>query len=228
MASDLITRTEYLAFTDQAVGDFDAPGLAQLDAVITAASDGIRQYANRKLSLTTEESQTPRIFRYYGGNSMDIDDCQSVTSVASVVTPANPVVRTLDASEWFALPDGDLPMVDFIEFWSPFIGRGSPEMGFRNNLDTLPYVPYPVMFTVDAVWGWPSIPQYVKQAAAWTVETYINFKGQQEVSSESIASFSRSFSQFGGSAGSTNSALVVQAIPDMAAALLQPLLRINV
>lgn len=225
MASDLITLTEYLGFTDQLLTDLSTEDQLRITKTITSASEAIRSFTDRKLGLTADEPQTPRQYRYLGHGYIEIDDCTVINSISTVAT-SFATSRTLDATEWFAIPEGDVPVIDEVEFYTRFLATGlAPEMGFKRNLDNYPFVPYPTLVQVDATWGWPTIPDIVKQACAWTVETFINFKGQSPLDSESIASFSRSFNQF---QPRSRYMMVVQAIPEQAIAALQPYIRVLV
>lgn len=223
--ADLITLTEYLAYTDQAIGDLTSDDITRINSTIASASESVRNFCDRNLALFTDEPQTPRQFRYEGYGSIEIDDCTSIASVSTVPTTFA-LARTLDPTEWFAQATGKPPVIDYVEFYTRFLAIGaSPEMGFKRNLDNYPWVPYPTMVEVDAVWGWPTIPAIVKQATVWTCETYINFKGQSPYDSEAIASYSRSFNQF---QPRSRNLMVTQALPELAVAALQPFIRIEI
>lgn len=225
MPSDLITQAEYLAFTSQALADVDPTDLARINETIPGASAAVRGFTNRNFVLASEDTQGTRNYRYDGYGTIEIDDAAVINSVSTVAT-SFAVSRTLDPTEWFALAEGDTPIIDYIEFYTRFLATGlSPEMGFKRNLDTMPYVPYPTMITVDAQWGWPEIPHIVKQATVWAVETFINFKGQSPLNSQAIASFSQSFNQF---QPRGRMFLLTNALPEQAIAVLEPYMRITV
>lgn len=224
-APNLISFQEYLDYTAQSEADLGAPETARIENTITAASEVIRGFTDRNLELATDETQGVRQFRYLGTGTLEIDDAESINAVSTVATTFA-ASRTLDPTEWFAMDEGRPPVITYIEFYTRFISSGlSPEMGFKRNLDTYPYVPYPTVVSVDANWGWPEIPEKVKQAAVWTVESFINFKGQSPLNSESIASFSRTFNQF---QPRSRTLLVQQALPELAIAALEPYMRISV
>jgi hypothetical protein len=215
---DLITSDEYLAATGTAPGDVDSTMLDQIAWAITATSQAIRDYTDRDFVLTDDATQGPRTFVYEGGFELEIDDAIEVTSVAIAPTTFD-MGRTLDATEWFGVKSKD-GTIDRLQLFTLF-GRESysPEMGFRQNLDTLPVILYPVSITVTATWGWNEIPPNVKQAAVWGVADFMS--DPQPYNSESIANYSHTLSNVrSGTAGIT-----VNALPDRALALLEGYLR---
>lgn len=225
MAADLLTLNEYLDFTGQLMADQDAQDLAQIQAIISSASVSVRNYCDRRFELSADASQTPRSFRYTGGVLLDIDDATVVNTV-SLAANQFQTGRVLDTSEWFATavenPDGIMDNLELYTIISPWSGAGSPEMGFKNNLDNYGAVPYPVLITVNAVWGWPEIPSNVKMAVVLAVADFTS--DTDAFNSEAIAGYSRSRS-----AARQGSALKpVEALPDRALALLDPYTRINI
>jgi|ERR1700733_7183907 len=163
--ADLITVSQYLAFSGINPSDATTEELAQYAVVITAASKIVREYCDRDFTLTSDETiANPRQYRFYGHNILEIDDCNSINSVSTVALPSQPWItaRTLDPSEYFAMPIGD-PVLTYIEMWTVF-RLDSPAMGFRNNLDTLGFIPVPIIIAVDATWGWTEIPTDIQYA----------------------------------------------------------------
>jgi hypothetical protein len=111
----------------------------------------------------------------------------------------------LDAAyQWFPQPPrrDDAPVYYYIAL-PGFIGSSgfSPEMGFTRNLDVWvsdygrPQVP--TILKVNAVWGWPTVPDDVKQAVVWTVQGWQSRKEDEDLTAEAIAGYSRSWSQRG-------------------------------
>lgn len=218
MLPDLITTDEYLTATGISVGDADVDQIAW---AISVASQTIRDYTDRDFVLTADAVSGTRNFVYQGNNELEIDDAVAVTQVAIAPTTFD-TGRTLDPTEWYAVVNKD-GVIDHIELYTLFGARGrySPEMGFTRNLDTLPIIDYPVTLTITATWGWPEIPRNVKQAAVWGAADFMSDPGPYN--SESIANYSRSY--IGARAAS---AMVTNALPERALALLEAYNRINV
>lgn len=225
MSTDLITLDDYLASTGAVIADTDPATQSQITWAITAASQAVRSYVDRDFTLNADAVQAPRSYRYMGAHGLEIDDATSINSV-SLAANQFQTGRVLDSSEWFASaienPDGVLDSIELYTILSPWSGAGSPEMGFQRNLDTYGAVPYPVVMTVDAVWGWPAIPANVKEAVRLTVADYI--ADPSPYNSESIAAYSRSWS----SSRTGASMRPINALPDRALSMLDPYLRINV
>lgn len=232
MATDLVTSDEFLAATGQTLDDLTPDvGLPQVEWAILSASAAVRSYTDRKFELQADADQSPRQFKYEGG-LLEIDDAQSVTSVSIATTPFA-VGRTLDPVEWYASaienPDG---VFDTIELFTrlPF-GTSSPAMGFTYNLDNY-FARYgPVIIEVDAVWGWPEIPQNVKAATVITANVDVVQSDPSALSAESIGGYSRSFSNVTSATGGARSSRLqpyIQIIPIQAIALLDPYLRMVV
>jgi hypothetical protein len=200
---DIITLVEYQELTSDTNND------AQATVLIPAASRAVRNYAGRSFALSNGVT-TDRSFLYDGSGILDIDDCASVTAVA---TDAGVPGQTypLDATGFTAMPfEGE------VFYWLVLYGfpsSPSPAMGFTHNLDTMDWPAQPPVVTVTADWGWPSIPPDVKLATAWTVEEVVNSPEGGPVS-ESIESFSRSWSSPGGTG------VPILAIPNRARDLL--------
>lgn len=223
MATDLITLNDYLDATGQNVVDLDPDTTNQLTWAITVASNTVRKYCDRDFTLNADAVQGTRNFRYRGDNMLEIDDASAVNSVAITANQWSPG-RTLDASEWIA-DDMNAEVLSYLEIYSiaPW-GSGSPQMGFKSNLDQYPMRFYPTVMTVNAVWGWPEIPSDVQHALVITVLDFSNpNSGQLSTSqSQSIASYSTSSSLRG--------AIVLpeSALPYKAQALLDPYAKIAV
>lgn len=217
---DLITQTDYLAATATAVGDIDTQQSSQINWAITAASQAIRDYTDRDFVLTVDAVQGARSYEYLGGFELETDDATSVTQVALAPTSFDSG-RVLDPTEWYAEADKE-GVITYLKLLTLFGGRGSysPAMGFRQNLDTLPYINTPVVLTVTGVWGWPEIPANVKMAAVWATADFMS--DPAPYNSESIANYSRSYISRAAAGTVTN------ALPERALALLEGYNRINV
>jgi hypothetical protein len=75
-------------------------------------------------------------------------------------------------------------------------------MGFKRNLDVfareggLGRVPSTAIVT--GTWGWPTIPEDVKLAAFWTMQDWVTKPSGDNLTSEAIAGYARSWRQTGG------------------------------
>lgn len=222
MARDLLTYDEFLAFDGRAPGDVNEQEAARLTIAISAASNAVRQFVDRDLTLSVDAVQGDRTFRWLGHDSIDIDDATQVTQVALSSTPWQPFTRVLDVSEWITpTPEYNLPVFDSLELWTNLPFGSSPEMGFKWNQDRYGYRPHPIILSVTAVWGWPVIPEDIKMATVWTVGEMI--ATLSPYTSEAIEGYSHSFGS-----GRTMSLTPQTAVPSRAQSLLDPYLRINV
>jgi len=222
--ADLLTFTEYLHAVGKSPSELDDQEATRIEGAIATASDAVRKFTDRQLMLNADAVQGTREFRYLGHGSLEIDDCTTINTI-STKAQSFASSRTLDPTEWYAFNEV-LPVIDYVEFFTRFAATGlSPEMGFQRNLDNYPFVPYPTVLVVNAVWGWPSIPPAVKQAAVWTTAAML--ADPNPYFSESIAGFSRSYAPppRGGQPGGPTPGSVTQALPDRAIALLDPYLR---
>lgn len=222
MAADLLTYNEFLAADGKATGDVDSTEASRIQFAITGASQAVRQYLDRDLTLNTDSVQGARTFRYWGHGTVDIDDCTSVTQVAFTSTPWQPFTRVLDVSEWVQpIPSRNLPVSDFLELWTNLPFAASPEMGFKWNADRYGYRPHPIELDITAVWGWPSIPQDIKMATVWVVGEFL--AAISPYTAESIEGYSHSFGS-----GRSMSLIPQTAITVRAQSLLDPYQRVNV
>lgn len=233
MASDLITITEYAASTGRDLRQLTDVDTNRIEANITAASIMIRNYLDRDLTLAADAVAGPRVFRYYGHGSLDTDDFTAINSVSLVPNAWSGATRTLQPFEYLAMSSlSSLPVMDTIEIWTMLPFGESPAMGFQWNADTYGYRPNPLLITVDAVWGWPSFPPDIKQAAVWTVGELMT--PATPYVQESIAGYSRTLQRTprggGGNdgGGPVNPASLENAIPGRAQAILSPYIRVNV
>jgi hypothetical protein len=202
---------------------------------ISTASEAVRVFLDRDVTLASNATPGPRQFRYDGHGSLDVDDFTAINSVSLTPNAYSGATRTFQPYEYIAMASSSvlLPVMDTIEMWTALPFADSPAMGFQWNADRLGFRPQPVLITVDAVWGWPSIPQSIKQATIWTMGEMLI--PETPYVQESIAGYSvvseRSMRSGGGGqdgSGPTNPVSMAAAIPGRAQALLAPYLRVNV
>lgn len=209
---DLLTLTELKQARGESLSDTSND--VRYTWMLKSASTIIRNFSGRDFGAAqlTEE----RVFPYDGSGYLDIDDASAITDVKLVIPNSTDI--TLDSSwQWVAMPPrrDDSPV-----FWYIIIpvsgGNGipfSPAMGFERNLDVyysehgFPILPQTAKVT--GTWGWPVVPDDVKQAAIWTIEEWAGRDDGEALSAEAIAGYSRSW----GRQGANSPAL---AIPDRA------------
>lgn len=190
----------------------------QYTQAITFATRAIRNYTDR--DFATAQVTEERTFEYDGSGYLDIDDAQTITAV-SLTTYGFPDT-SLTGDQWVAMPQkrDDSPVFYYL-IMPGGVRAGSPEMGFTRNLDIaymegrLPTMPR--LVKVTGTWGWPEVPEDVKQAAIWTVQDWTSKAtpaGGEALTAEAIEGFSRSW---GNRAGSATQSL---AIPNRARDLL--------
>lgn len=186
----LLTLPEYKAFAG--VDTTDNRNDARINALQAAVEKAIGTYTDRKFVLAGGAATT-RTFEFDGEGIVDIDDCANITSVS---TDAGVLGSSysLDTSQWTAAPFDMSPTYYYLRIHSGPFNSFSPEMGFERNLDKYEgYNVKPVTISVTANWGWPAIPEDVKLAAAWTIQDIVDKPGGDNLSSESIEGFSRSW-----------------------------------
>lgn len=192
--ADLLTLSEYKALVG--IQATDTRKDAQINALIPAVSRAIRSYVDRQIDIAGTPG--PRTFQYDYSGFLDVDDFTNLTAVsASLGTP--PETYTLDPNEYTAMPHRE-EATDNPHYYIVIHALrlpGSPEMGFERNLDKLEVLPLLPTITVTATWGWASIPQDIKLAAAWTIQESI--EAPQGPQAEAIEGWSRSFGQAGAS-----------------------------
>lgn len=220
MAADLLTFQEFLDRAGRDSTDLDVAETARAHAAIAGASSAIRAYVDRDLTLNADAVQGARTFRYYGHTLLEIDDCKSVTSVSTASTPWQPFTRVLSLTEYIPGPF-NAPVLTYIELHTILPFGNSPEMGFMWNADRYGFIPRPIEISVDAVWGWPAIPEDIKWAAVWVVGELMTSISPYTV--ESIEGYSHSFGS-----GRSQSLVPQTAITVRAQSLLDPYIRINV
>jgi len=209
--ADLLTLSEYKEKSSTPAGDFDPSEDASLVSAIEATTVAIRNYVGR--DFVADVVTEARDYRYDQSGYLDIDDATAITILAFVDIGG---VYPLIAEEWSAEPFGGA-VFTYVQL--PTSVGGSPEMGFRRNWDVIAregrWPRYGDRVRVTGTWGWTSVPEDIKQAAYWTVQSFR--QDAQTSQSESIAGYSRS------SGGNTP-----EAIPKTAQQLLEQYRRINV
>lgn len=219
--TDLLTLAEYKSLLGIQATDERNDG--QISALIPAVSRTVRNFTGRNFEVASGPA-TPREYQYDESDMLDIDDCVAVVSVS---TDAGVPTQSYDlhSEEWTAMPQDDSDVFYYVLIHGgPYYG-GSPEMGFKRNLDTLPYSPKRPLITVTAQWGWPAIPQDVKLSAALTAQSFLSGgasgRGSEDLTSEAIEGFARSW---GGRSGES----VAMAVPNKARDILAGYQRIFV
>lgn len=186
---------------------------ANLDRTIAAASAAVTVWTDRDFAapLVTEQ----RTYEYDGSGYLDIDDAATVTAVTTSFAGIDALVPS---DLWRAQPYGAAVLTELL--LPAFFGGFSPEMGFTRNMDVMSregrLQGLPMLVKVDATWGWPIVPEDVKQATIWTAAS---MKEQPTpYVQESIEGYSRS----------TNIRAPSESLPSRAKDLLAPYMRINV
>lgn len=205
----LITLEEYKLLTG--IPSTDTEDDEKIQQAIDWASAAVRRYTDRDFATSTISEE--RTYPYEGYTFVETDDFSSVTTVevngvaitstAYTIGPPNAVARG-EAFYWVELPG--------------HARSQSPEMGFARNEDVFGSVT-PSEITIDAVWGWPVVPDDVKQAVAWVVAGFLS--DPEPYQSESIADYSYSKPQTPGAA------LTASGLPQRAQALLAPYRRVG-
>jgi hypothetical protein len=207
--ADLINLSE--AKTGLGIPTGDTSQDDSLSQLLPMVSQAIRNETERDFGtpLVTET----RTFEYDGSGFLDIDDASAITAVSLVALGYPSLVLDPALGAWRAMPQrrDDAPVYWYISIYG---GVGiSPEMGFKQNLDRFyaeggfGYVP--TLMEVTGTWGWPVVPQDVKLAAIWTLQSWSGSSGQEGLTSESIESYSRSWAgsnAFDGALGVPNRA----------------------
>lgn len=224
--ADLITLQEYRDATGyQSV---DATFDTQITAAIKYASAAIRNYTGRDLG--TPSVVENRTFDYDGSGYLDIDDATVVNTVT--LTAPGTTDQLVDALLWRAGPQRRDSSPVYFYIYMPYVTLygTSPEMGFTRNIDVLAKegrwgVGASPLVVVNANWGWPVVPDDVKQATIWAVEDWKGTTASSAgpLTAHSIESFSESFGTRTGTA-----AMVVNALPQRSLDLLAEYRKIQV
>lgn len=216
MSVDLITLDELkYALSDDI--DEATPELDQrLRKAISGASEAVRKFADR--SFGEPNVVATRIYDYDYSGYLDIDDAWEVQTVEFVMRSLG---FPLTNEYWRAEPVAGPPYEYIIV--PKWAGIYSPQMGFRRNLDRISkeanWVGVGPQVKITAKWGWPEVPQDVRQAVIWTAANFAE-KPDQMVG-ESIANYSYT-SQSRASQGPP------PAIPSKAQDILAPYVRFQI
>lgn len=194
---------------------------AQFTNMIPVASDAIRAYTQRDFG-TSAVSET-RTFEYDGSGYVEIDDATAITLVEFVVP--NTANISIPSDQWTAKPYGG-PIFNYLQIFADYTGV-NPWMGFARNLDVLydegRLRTATAVVAVTGTWGWPTVPGDVKLALAWTLQDWKSKGSSDNLTSEAIEGYSRSWA----GRAATN-AIPALAIPNKARDLLANYLRFDV
>lgn len=202
--ADLLTLVDLKARLD--VDTADTTHDAFYTKLIPAVSTSIINYTDRDFGAS--QVTEVRTFQYEGDGVLDIDDADTITAVAFVVPNSTDV--PLDATYQY-LPQpprtSRTPVFTYLLMPETWRGGYSTEMGFTRNLDVvarergLPWA-LPTSVKVTATWGWPTVPEDVKQAAAWTVREWQSRNKDEGLTSEAIEGYARSWGRGAVASGS--------------------------
>lgn len=204
-----------------------SPEDSAYQAALDDASAAILNEYDRDWGVATVTEN--RNYSYDGSGVLTIDDASQINSVQF----QNGSI--LPATAWRAKREGPASVQVYSWIALPVIEWGSGsrslgEMGFLQNLDRFIAQPggFPELTTtVNAAYGWPTVPDDVKRAVAITAWDYVQTSptgGQAgELASESVAEVARSWfaEQSGEGVGSP------EPIPARARALLEAYRRGN-
>lgn len=220
----LVTLDDYkraIKETDDANDQFHQDALDAAESAVLVYTD--RDFAS---SVVTES----RSYWYDGSGILNIDDADTVNSVTFAGNSA-----PLPNTAWIAKTEGppsiivytflELPLID----WT--LGRIDNSMGlmgFTYNLDVFlnaTITQRELQVTVNANFGWATVPKDVQRAVIWTAENFeqITPTGGEggELISKAVAEVSESWNATSPSSDSER----VEAIPARARALLNPYAR---
>lgn len=190
---DLITVEELKLAKGESSADTEHDEKYQ--QAIRNASTAVRRFADRAFGMPYTEGD--RIYNYDESGYLDTDDAGEVIKVTFIL---GTLETELQRTYWRAEPQEGPPYnYLYIPRWA---GIYSPQMGFRYNLDRISqergWPGLNPQVKVRAKWGWPEVPDDVRQATIWTAAKFAE-KPDQMIS-ESIANYSYT-SQVRGNAG---------------------------
>lgn len=151
--TDYVTSAELKAYIGLTLTTTDD----QIAAAVTAASREVDGHTRRR--FYADANASARVFYRVDNHTARIDDCivGSITSVQLDTGTDQTWAKTLTASEWMAYPLNGIG--DTGEPWPVTKIRTTGELLIPTDVTAgMPTV------KVTARWGWPSIPQPVKQA----------------------------------------------------------------
>lgn len=179
-----------LAAYQEAMGTTTDPNSQQF--ALDAASAAVRTFTDR--DFNTPVVTATKDYTYRGTGFLEIDDAVAVHSVTA----------TFPIFNWYAHQDGPASANVFSWIELPKLDARNLEsfgqMGFTRNLDRFfargAYFPWEWTVSVNADFGWASVPADVQQAVIWLAKTYQDSTGSNQsgdVSSETVAEVSRSY-----------------------------------
>jgi hypothetical protein len=187
----MITLADYKASTGMPADPDPSDG--KIEFAIASASSLIRSYTGLQFDITGPfPMSTTRSYEYDGSGYLDIDECQAITGVTmeSGYTGQTSTSIVLTSNDWSAYPLNG-PVKTWLRLAEGAGFSISPAMGFNYNLDTLydRYSIKPNIVKITGSWGWPEIPDDVKQAVIWTVASLT--ETERPYTQESIENYSR-------------------------------------
>jgi hypothetical protein len=185
MPADLITLEELKIALGASLTEVDDLKDKKLAKAISAASVAVRRFADRSFGLPLVAGS--RIYEYDSSGFVDIDDAGEVSSVVFIFGGLEMPITNF---YWRPEPQEGPPYTYLaIPHWA---GVYSPQMGFTKNLDVIAkdrgwpgLIPTVKVF---GKFGWPEVPDDVRQATIWTAAKFQE-KPDQLVA-ESIANYS--------------------------------------
>lgn len=157
--TDLITldeAREFLTISDTADDSLIA-------ALVLAASASARNYCGRDFEVDATQSATARYFTPESCFSAKIDDCWSITAVATDDADDGTWSTSWASTDWYAMS------ADKASGQSPYGGSGWPYTHLHAvESREFPYVARPAL-KVTAKWGWTALPSAVNLAVKMLV-----------------------------------------------------------
>lgn len=160
----------------------------QITAAIPGAEDAVVRYAQRAFNQTPETAT--RNFVYENQSILEIDDCQSVTSVKFDGVPVDPEALILGPqgidAVFYYIELLDYPWATYDPEIDPFLRNTNFESRRRRKR----------VVEVTAAYGWPFIPASVTQAAAFLVDDFASetsAAGGGGIAAEAIVDYSKVF-----------------------------------
>lgn len=215
-----------LASYKLAIGETDASKDSYHQLALDAASDAVLHYSDRDFGAAAVTEN--RTYSYNGSGVLNIDEFSVVHTVTFAT--GSPLLT----SAWRAKTDGpagvpyswlELPVIA----WGDSLGSLGA-MGFEQNLDRfISTGAFPeIQVTVNADWGWATVPADVQRAVIWTAKSYEDSEPSSGaaggLASKSVAEVAESyFQEQMQQIGSQNP----PALPDRARAIIDAYRRIS-
>lgn len=190
----LVTLTDY----KRAIGETNAANDTFHQDALDAATSAVLNYTDRDFGTALAVGN--KSYWYNGSGILDIDDADTVNTVTFQNSTALP------GEAWIAKTEGPPTVVVYTYLELPVIDWGARSvesfavMGFTRNLDqwlTRNPTTREINTTVNANFGWPTVPKDVQRATIWTARDFeeISPTGGEggDLASESIAEVSRAW-----------------------------------